>query len=99
MNNVNNNNIIITSVFTGTLAYHSPGVVLNEINNVLLKYYTNNNAYTLTTINSPLSASSSLSNSTNFLDVLACIDSFPVSLLNFSKLLKIFTIKNMSLWL
>lgn len=68
-----------------TLAYHSPAVVLNEINNVLLKFYTNNAAYTLDTVNSPLSSSSSLSNTTSFLDVLACIDSFPVSLLDFSR--------------
>lgn len=84
--NLVNSTYLQANGYFSTLAYHSSAVVLNEIDNVLLKYYTNDNTKSLTTINSPISSDSSLSNQTNFLEVLACIDSFPVSLINFSKL-------------
>ena len=85
LNLVNITNLQITDYYS-TLVYHSAGVILNEMNNILLKYYTNNVAYTLTTINSPLSAASSLtSDSTDFVKVLACIDILPMSLIDFSR--------------
>lgn len=82
--NLTNSSYLQATGYYSTLAFHSSAVVLNEMNNILLKYYSNNNSWTLATVNSPLSSDSSLSNQTNFLEVLACIDSFPVSLLNFS---------------
>ena len=83
--NLVNSSYLTASGYYSTLAYHSSATVLNEINNVLLKFYTNNSKLTLTTVNSPISSDSSLSNNTGFLNVLACIDSFPISLLNFCK--------------
>lgn len=74
--------------YYSTMAYHSSATILNEINNILLKYYTGNKNKSLTTINSPLPSDGSSLNKTDILDVLACIDSLPISLINFSKNLK-----------
>jgi len=83
-NLLNTSYLQITGYYS-TLAYHSSATVLNEMNNVLLKYYTNNSTYTLTTVNSPLSASSSQTNDSilGYVKILPCIDMFPMTLIDF----------------
>ena len=78
------NSKLYATLFFNSMAFHSSANMLNEIDNILL-YLANGNsmAKTINTINAPLSSNSSLSSTTNFLEILACIDSLPVSLLNF----------------
>ena len=70
--------------YFSSMAFNSAANMLNEIDNLLL-YVANgySNAYTVTTVNSPLAASSSTKSASSFLEALACIDSQPVTLLNF----------------
>ena len=71
-------------VYYNSMAFHSSANILNEIDNLL--YYvanSNNQDYTVTTVNSPIAANSSAKSSASFLEALACIDSQPVTLLNF----------------
>ncbi len=66
-----------------TLAYHSSAVAISRINNIFLQFITGSNSKSITTINSPIPSTYTLSNQTNYLQLLACLDSLPVSLLNF----------------
>jgi len=70
--------------YYSSMAFHSSANMLNEIDNLLL-YVANgySNAYTVSTINSPIPANSSAKSAASFLEALACIDSQPVTLLNF----------------
>ena len=79
------NNKLYATLFYNSMAFHSSANILNEIDNILL-YLANGNsmANTITTINSPLSSNSSLSSTTSYLDAIACLDTLPASLLNFS---------------
>jgi hypothetical protein len=72
-------------LYFSRMAFHSSAAVINEMNNLLLAYITNDSNKTITTYNSPIPAntSQSVSTFTNYLESLACIDSLPVSLLNF----------------
>jgi hypothetical protein len=74
--------LIYFKAYYSTLAYHSSASVINEVSNILLAYYSSNNINkTIKTYNSPISSSSLLSGN-DLLDVLACIDILPVSLLS-----------------
>ena len=66
-----------------TLAFHSPAVMLSAIDNIILQAITGNTQKSITTVNSPIASSSTLSPNSSYLEVLACLDSLPVSLLNF----------------
>ena len=69
--------------YYNSMAFHSSANILNEIDNLILVVANNYSTDTrISTINSPLS-SDFLSNATNFLEILACVDSLPVTLLNF----------------
>lgn len=71
------------SLYYSTMAFHSSGVVLNELTNLMLKFYTNNLNKSITTYNAPFSLlSNDYANSNNFLQNLACIDVLPTSILN-----------------
>lgn len=67
--------------YYSTLAFHSSAVILNEINNILLKYYTKNMSLSINTINQPISINILL-NSTDFFKDLPCLDILPNSLLD-----------------
>ena len=81
--NVINSTKVYANVYYSTLAYHSPAAILNEVSNVLLAYYTNSLNKSITTFNTPISYTSSLSVA-NLLDDLACIDLIPVAVLSFT---------------
>ncbi len=68
---------------SSALAYHSSASMLNEIDNLFLKHLSGSSTRSITTLNSPIATNSTQAGSTNFLEVLACVDSLPVSLLNF----------------
>ena len=77
------NTTLSSTFYYSSLAFHSSACILNQISNMILISLTNDNSYSITTINSPLASNSSLSNSTSFLELLACLDTLPLSLLNF----------------
>jgi hypothetical protein len=81
-NIVNSTNLYATAYYS-TFVYHSPGVVLNEISNLILAYYSSNSlTNTISTTNTPIASSSTLTGN-NFVDYLACLDTLPLSILNF----------------
>jgi hypothetical protein len=70
--------------YYSTFVYHSSANIIHEISNMLLAYYNSDGiTKTITTYNTPISASDSRNNGSDFLLFLACIDSFPLSLFNF----------------
>ncbi len=81
--NMTSSNRLYADVLYSQIAYHSSANILNEIDNFLLYYARNySRQKTIKTINSPIASNSSLAGGSSFLEVLACIDSLPVSLLN-----------------
>ena len=67
-----------------SLAFHSSANMLNEVDNMILAVATNQQGLTITTINSPMATNNTLTNGKNdFLSVLGCLDTMPVTLLNF----------------
>lgn len=80
--NQTNSTYLEAIVYYSTLAFHSSANVLNDIDNILLAMLTNDATKSISTTNKPIAANGSLS-SNNYLEVLACIDSLPVSLLDF----------------
>lgn len=82
LNLTNTSQLSVTGYFS-SMAFHSSANIINEIDNIVLTYLTNDLGKSIKTENVPLAANNSLSGTSNFLEVLACIDSLPVSLLNF----------------
>ena len=81
--NLVNSTLIYANAYYSTFAYHSPGSILNEISNVILAFLNSNNlSQTITTYNTPIAATNTLTGNT-FVDYLACIDTLPLSILNF----------------
>jgi hypothetical protein len=72
------------TIYWSSLAYHSPGIMLSEIDNLLLRYMTSDANMSITTYNAPLTSFDTYTITTNSLqDVLACLDTLPLSLINF----------------
>nr|UOU03315.1 ATP-binding cassette subfamily A3-like 2 [Brachionus rubens] len=82
LNLTNTSKLSVTGYFS-SLAFHSSANLINEIDNLVLTYLTNDPTRSIKTENVPLAANNTLSGTSNFLELLACIDSLPVSLLNF----------------
>lgn len=82
MNLINESKLSVTGYFS-SMAFHSSANIINEIDNFLLSFYSDDLQKTIRTENVPLASNNTLSGSNNYLEVLACLDSFPVSLLNF----------------
>ena len=81
--NLVNSTTLYATAYYSTFAYHSPGVALNEISNLILAYYSSNSlTKTISTYNTPIAATSTLTGNT-FVDYLACLDTLPLSILNF----------------
>ncbi len=82
------------TVYYSTLAYHSSANILHDMNNLLLRYMTNDENMSITTYNAPLASYETYTTTTNNLqDVLACLDTLPLSLINFfNSLIVSFTI-------
>ena len=67
------------------MAYNTPGVVLNEISNLLLAKSNNDDINkTITTYNSPLLPEDPKYNGNDFLKYIDCFDILPISLFNFA---------------
>nr|APD26552.1 ATP-binding cassette transporter subfamily A member 3-like X2 protein [Brachionus koreanus] len=82
LNLMNVSRLSVTGYFS-SLVFHSSANLLNEIDSFVLSYLSNDLQKSIQTENVPLASNNTLSGSSNFLEVLACIDSLPVSLLNF----------------
>ena len=77
------NKLTAVSYFS-SMAFHSSANMLNEIDNLLLYVSTGyGTTYSISTINSPIAQNSSAPSRASYLNSLACVDSFPVTLLNF----------------
>jgi hypothetical protein len=76
-------NSLAGTLYFSTLAYHSPGNILNDFDSLMLEVATHDPTRSISTINKPLASNNSLGGSSSFLEVLACIDSLPLSLLDF----------------
>ena len=70
-------------VYYNSMAFHSSANMLNVIDNLLFRVASGGQPFNVTTVNSPIAANSSAKSSASFLEALACIDSQPVTLLNF----------------
>jgi hypothetical protein len=70
-------------IYWNSMVFHSSANILNDVDNFLLNLITNNPSRSISTINKPISANSSLDSAGSYLEVLACIDSLPLTLLNF----------------
>lgn len=81
--NMRTNNSLAGTLYYSTLAFHSPGSILDDFDTLMLVIATNDTTRSISTINKPLAASSSLSSTSSYLEVLACIDVLPLSLLDF----------------
>nr|QUF59429.1 ATP-binding cassette transporter Abca3-like1 [Brachionus angularis] len=80
--NVNNFEIIASF---SKMAFQSPGVIVNEISNLLLSYLDSNKLdKTISTINAPMPPDNSNYFGNNFLKYLGCFDILPLSLFNFA---------------
>ena len=77
------NGTLSSTLYYSSLAFHSSASVLNQMSNMLLDYLTNDTSYSITSVNSPINSDSSLANSTDFLELLACFDTVPLTLINF----------------
>jgi hypothetical protein len=69
--------------YFNTMAYQSPGNVLNEVDNLILQTAMGSTAYSISTVNSPLKSTISTGGFSGFIDVLPCFDSMPSTLFNF----------------
>ena len=81
---ISNNSQIYGQLYYSTMAFHSPPSILNELMNLNLVYLSNDYTKSITTTNVPLTANNSLSSSNDYLQSLACIDTLPLTLLNFA---------------
>jgi hypothetical protein len=75
---------LTATFYYSTLAYNSAGIMLNEIDNLILQLIKGDTTCSISTYNEPIVSAStySLSNS-NFLDLLSCVDIIPFTLVNF----------------
>lgn len=76
-------NKLAANIYYSTMAFHSAANMINDISNLIFTFYANDLTKSITTHNVPIQANSTLSGTSNFLELLACIDSLPVTLLNF----------------
>ncbi len=79
----NSNDSVYGVIKYSTLAFHSSAIALNTIDNIILQSIPGYSQKSITTVNTPISPISADSRANNFLEILACLDSFPVSLINF----------------
>lgn len=83
VNIINTTQLEINS-FYSTFAYHTSGSILNEAANLLLAFYNSyNTSQSIKTFNVPLASNNTLYTGNDFFEIIACIDSFPLSLFNF----------------
>lgn len=70
--------------YYSTMAYHSIGIVANEVTNFLLFMLSQDSPVTrqIVTYNSPLSSNSSKYQGDDFVKFLGCFDILPLSLVN-----------------
>ena len=81
--NIVNSTTLYANAYYSSFAYHSPGTIINEISNLILAYYSSNNlSQSIKTINKPITSSSSQTGN-SFLSFLPCLDTLPLSILNF----------------
>lgn len=81
--NLTSNASLAATLYYSNLAYHSPANILNDLDSILLMIATGDTTRSISTTNIPLSSNDTLSAQASYLDVLACIDILPLSLLNF----------------
>jgi hypothetical protein len=81
--NLTSNASLAATLYYSNLAYHSPANILNDLDSILLMVATGDTTRSISTTNIPLSSNDTLSAQASYLDVLACIDILPLSLLNF----------------
>lgn len=76
---------VYATIHYSSLAFHSGASMLNTVDNIILQAIQGDNSKSIQTNNFPIASTNTLSNSnsTNYLELLACLDSLPVSLLNF----------------
>lgn len=78
---------VYATIHYSSLAFHSGASMLNTVNNIILQTIQGDNSKSIQTNNFPIASTNTLANanssSTNYLELLACLDSLPVSLLNF----------------
>lgn len=77
------NNSLAGTLFYSSLAFHSPGNILNDFDSLMIQIATGNPNMSISTVNQALATSNSLSSSASYLEVLGCIDILPLSLLSF----------------
>ncbi|CAF0854082.1 unnamed protein product [Brachionus calyciflorus] len=78
------NSFEITGMYS-TTAYQTPGVLLNEISNLLLSYLNSNKLdKSIQTVNEPIPPDNNNYYGNNFLKYLGCFDVLPLSLFNFA---------------
>nr|APD26547.1 ATP-binding cassette transporter subfamily A member 3-like X1 protein [Brachionus koreanus] len=78
------NNFDITAYYS-TTAYQTPGVIVNEISNLLLSFLnTNKLSKSISTVNEPIPPNNNNYYGNNFLKYLGCFDVLPLSLFNFA---------------
>jgi hypothetical protein len=71
-------------LYYNSLAFHSSASLLNVFDNLLFQSVANSKLKSIKTTNDPISADNSISSrSGRDLEILACIDSMPLSVLNF----------------
>lgn len=73
--------VLYANAYFSSLAFHSSASIINEINTLNLMTLAGDSTKSIRTYNIPYKQNSTTSNS--FLDSLACIDTLPLSLLNF----------------
>lgn len=67
------------------MAYHTPGVIVNEISNLILTFLNKNRLdKRIHTINSPIISNDSRYNGNDFLKYIGCFDILPMSTFNFA---------------
>ena len=82
LENINNCEIV---GYYSRMAYHTPGVIVNEISNLLLTLLNSNRLdKRIHTINSPISSNDSRYDGSDFLKYIGCFDILPMSAFNFS---------------
>ena len=66
------------------MAYHTPGVILNEISNLLLSLLNSNRIdKQIKTMNVPINSNDSNYNGSDFIKYIECFDILPLSAFNF----------------
>ncbi|RNA03981.1 ATP-binding cassette sub-family A member 3-like [Brachionus plicatilis] len=73
------------TAYYSTTAYQTPGVIVNEISNLLLSFLNSNKlSKTISTVNEPIPPDNNNYYGNNFLKYLGCFDVLPLSLFNFA---------------